>query len=143
MFRRGDYQRGPDYTGTYGFDWVDWQRNSANNPFTAYDRLTSVMGKGIGNYVQCYDPGLPAAGQQPATPPHYAPVNSDRQRFENELHKGYDKILVHSNDYYVPWLSLRPHQTVKLKLKVEFLNTDPVKTTNLFTVAAHPDYLVL
>ena len=141
-FRRGDYRGGPAYTGTYGFDWVEWKRNSANNPASAYDDLTSVTGTPIRNYVQCYDPGLPAAGSQPAIAPHYAAVSTDKQRYEDELHKGYDKLIVHGNNYYVPWLSLRPHQTVKLKLEVEFLNKDPVQPPNLFTVARHPNYLV-
>ena len=155
QFRRGDYNHGPTYTGTYGFDWVEWARNSANNYNTAYDDLTHVMGKPIGHYVQCYDPGLPDIPAQPATatqpatplkpgiPPHYAPVTGMyKQRYEDELHKGYPKLIVQGNDYYVPWLSVRPHQTVQLKLEVEFLNTNPVQPTNLFTVAAHADYLV-
>jgi len=142
LFRRGDYHGGPAYTGTYGFDWVEWKRNSANNPTTSYDQLTSVMGTAISHFAECYDPGLPAAGLQPATPPHYVPVNSNRSHYEQELHRGYDKAIIHSNDYYVPWLSLRPHQTVKLKLEIAFLNKEPVKPTNLFTVAAHPDYVV-
>jgi len=155
QFRRGDYRGSPAYTGTYGFDWVEWKRNSANNPATAYDDLTAVMGKSIGDYVQCYDPGLPnipaqpATATQPAIPaklgiaPHYAAVAGlYKQRYHQELHQGYTKRIVQGNDYYVPWLSVRPHQSVKLKLEVEFLNKEPVKPTNLFTVAAHPDYLV-
>jgi len=155
QFRRGDYRGGTVYTGTYGFDWVEWKRNSANNPATAYDDLTAVMGKPISNYAFCYDPGLPgisaqaATATQPAIPtkpailPHYAVVAGlYKQRYEDELHKGYTKLIVQGNDYYAPWLSLRPHQTVQLKLEVEFLNKNPVQPTNLFTVAAHSDYLV-
>jgi len=155
QFQRGDAHGGPAYTGTYGFDWVEWKRNSANNPHAAYDDLTAVMGKPIRNYAFCYDFGLPGIPAQPATatqpaipakpgiPPRYAPVTGlYRQRYEDELHKGYAKRIVQGNDYYVPWLSLRPHQTVQLKLEVEFLNKNPVQPTNLFTVAAHPDYLV-
>jgi hypothetical protein len=155
QFRRGDYRGGPAYTGTYGFDWVEWTRNSANNPTTAYDDLTAVMGKPIGDYVQCYDPGLPgipaqaATATSPAIPakpailPQYAAVAGlYKQRYEEELHKGYTKLIVQGNDHYVPWLSLRPHQTVQLKLEVEFLNQNPVQPTNLFTVVTHPDYLV-
>ena len=155
LFWRGDYRGGPTYTGTYGFDWVEWKRNSANNPATAYDDLTAVMGKPISDYVQCYDPGLPgipaqaATATSPAIPakpailPHYAAVAGlYKQRYEEELHKGYTKLIVQGNDYYVPWLSLRPRQTVQLKLEVEFLNKNPVQPTNLFTVATHPDYLV-
>ncbi len=155
QFRRGDAHGGPAYTGTYGFDWVEWKRNSANNPHTAYDDLTAVTGTSISNYVQCYDPGLPDTPAQPATatqpatpfkpgiPPHYAAVTGMyKQRYEDELHKGYDKRIVQGNDYYVPWLSVRPHQTVQLKLEIEFLNTNPVQSTNWFTVAAHSDYLV-
>lgn len=155
QFQRGDAHGGPAYTGTYGFDWVEWKRNSANNPHTAYDDLTAVMGKPIGDYVHCYDPGIPDIPAQPATatspaiplkpgiPPRYAAVSGMyKQRYEDELHKGYDKLIVQGNDYYVPWLSLRPRQTVQLKLEVEFLNKNPVQATNLFTVAAHPDYVV-
>lgn len=155
QFRRGDAHGGPAYTGTYGFDWVEWKRNSANNPHTAYDDLTAVMGKSIGNYAFCYDPGQPPIPAQPATatqpaiplksgiPPRYAPVTGlYKQRYEDELHKGYAKLIVQGNDYYVPWLSLRPHQTVQLKLEIEFLNKNAVQPTNLFTVAAHPDYVV-
>lgn len=155
QFRRGDYRGGPAYTGTYGFDWVEWKRNSANNPHTAYDDLTHVTGTHIRDYVQCYDPGIPDTPAQPATattpaipakpgiPPHYAAVSGlYKQRYEDELHKGYPKRIVQGNDYYVPWLSVQPHQTVQLKLEVEFLNKNPVQPTNLFTVAPHPDYLV-
>jgi hypothetical protein len=157
QFQRGDSHGGPAYTGTYGFDWVEWKRNSANNPHTAYDDLVSVTGTHIRNYVQCYDPGLPGIPAQPATAtqpaipakpgiaPRYAPVAGlYKQRYEDELHKGYAKLIVQGNDYYVPWLSVRPRQTVQLKLEVEFLNMNKnaVQPTNLFTVAAHPDYLV-
>lgn len=155
QFRRGDAHGGPAYTGTYGFDWVEWRRNSANNPATAYDNLVRVMGKHVRNFAYCYDPGLPAipaqpaTATQPATPlkpailPHYAPVRGTyRQRYHQELHQGYAKRIVQGNDYYVPWLSLRPHQTVQLKLEVEFLNQNPVQATNRFTVAPHADYLV-
>ena len=155
QFQRGDAHGGPAYTGTYGFDWVEWKRNSANNPHTAYDDLVSVTGTHIRNYVQCYDPGIPDIPAQPATatspaiplkpgiPPHYAAVTGMyKQRYEDELHKGYDKLIVQGNDYYVPWLSVRPRQIVQLKLEVEFLNKNPVQATNLFTVAAHADYRV-
>ena len=155
QFRRGDAHGGPAYTGTYGFDWVEWKRNSANNPHTAYDDLVSITGTPIRNYVQCYDPGIPDIPAQPATatqpaiplrpgiPPRYAAITGMyKQRYEDELHKGYDKLIVQGNDYYVPWLSVRPRQTVQLKLEVEFLNKNPVQATNLFTVATHPDYLV-
>jgi hypothetical protein len=157
QFQRGDFHGGPayTYTSTYGFDWVEWKRNSANNPATAYDDLVRVMGKHVRNLAFCYDFGLPGIPAQPATatqpaipakpgiPPRYAPVTGlYKQRYEDELHKGYAKRIVQGNDYYVPWLSLRPHQTVQLKLEVEFLNKNPVQPTNLFTVAAHPDYVV-
>ena len=148
------FRRGPKYQGEYGFDWVEWARNSAN-PHTAYDDLTTVMGKPISNYEFCYDPGQPgiparpATATQPAIPakpailPRYAPVSGlYKQRYEDELHKGYPKRIVQGNDYYVPWLSMRPHQTVHLKLEVEFLNKNPVQATNWFTVVAHADYRV-
>lgn len=155
QFRRGDFRGGPAYTGTYGFDWVEWKRNSANNPHTAYDDLTAVTGTHIRNYVQCYDPGIPDTPAQPATatmpaipakpgiPPHYAAVTGlYKQRYEDELHQGYGKRIVQGNDYYVPWLSVRPRQTVQLKIEVEFLNTNPLQPTNFFTVAPHADYRV-
>ncbi|WP_046245334.1 hypothetical protein [Hymenobacter terrenus] len=86
------------------------------------------------------DPARPA---KPGIPPRYAPVTGlYKQYYHQELHKGYYKRQVQSNDYYVPWCSLRPHQTIHLKLEVTFLNSNAVQPTNWFTVLPDANYLV-
>lgn len=195
------FRRGSKYQGEYGFDWVEWTRNSANIPATDFDDMVSVTGTAISNFVECFDPGLPGIPAQPGTPglprpatppapaaappaataglptqpeaplqpitltsalppppplpatlpvpakppipPRYAPVTGlYKQSYQQQLQKGYHRQLVQGNDYYVPWCSMRPHQTIQLKLEVEFLNKNPVQPTNHFTVLPDTNYLV-
>lgn len=122
------FRRGTSYDGEYGFDWVEWQHEpkarhtaaSAHHHKGNYDPITKVQGIDIANYTHWYDEHQQACVPAPGDL-HAAFALQDE----------YDIAQVCGADYYVPWLSVLPGQTVKLQLVVEAFTTAPAAGTYL------------
>jgi hypothetical protein len=131
------FRRGPKYRGEYGFDWVEWQRDSGE--------LTHVQSVPIADFTHCYDDQAH----------NYAPVTAGSPWLD-VLEDQYTPFKVYGHRYYTPWLALRPPcdgqpgQSATLELKIEKLNKESLRrgqdviafqvpANYRITVEKHPD----
>lgn len=116
------------YKGTYGFDWINWQRDP--DPKKLNDQMTKIMTFPVADFTHCYDPRTN----------QYVSVASD-VHLRRKLQGKYRRIIVYGDDYYAAWLSMRPNQKIEVQLHVEALNAETIAGDYL-TFGAHASYQV-
>jgi|GEM_PF-5069326 len=110
------------YAGEFGFDWLEWKKGT--------ETIEKVQQTPVASFQYAFDD----------TTRTYQPV-ATHPALLGKLRREYQRLSVYGNPYFVPWLSLKPGQTVNLLLTTQFLNQEALKQDYL-TFAPNPAYEV-